>query len=146
MSPLLCAHLSQISVTVNSLVAAGQVIGLSGSTGNATGPHLHIELRTRPNDCTSAVDPLPFLVIRLDPQPQPNLPPANLNLLFNVKVTATTLNIRSGPDTSYPVLRQVQAGDPLTIYNLAGQTVWVQVGTGEFCAFKYNGVGFLEPV
>ena len=63
MTPLLYAHLSQISVTVNSLVAAGQVIGLSGSTGNATGPHLHIERRTRPNDCTSAVDPLPFLGI-----------------------------------------------------------------------------------
>ncbi|HEX7567132.1 MAG TPA: M23 family metallopeptidase [Anaerolineaceae bacterium] len=50
MTPLLCPHLSQISVTVNSLVAAGQVIGLSGSIGNATGPHLHFELRTRPND------------------------------------------------------------------------------------------------
>lgn len=37
----LYAHLSDISVAKGSSVATGQVIGYSGNTGYATGPHLH---------------------------------------------------------------------------------------------------------
>jgi murein DD-endopeptidase MepM/ murein hydrolase activator NlpD len=38
-------HLSQINVTACQAVAQGQIIGLSGSTGNSTGAHLHFEVR-----------------------------------------------------------------------------------------------------
>jgi murein DD-endopeptidase MepM/ murein hydrolase activator NlpD len=34
-------HMSQINVTKGQVVSRGQVIGISGMTGNATGPHLH---------------------------------------------------------------------------------------------------------
>jgi len=38
-------HLSSIPVSAGDSIKAGSVIGLSGNTGNSTGPHLHYEIR-----------------------------------------------------------------------------------------------------
>uniref|UniRef100_A0AAU2VLH6 M23 family metallopeptidase n=1 Tax=Streptomyces sp. NBC_00008 TaxID=2903610 RepID=A0AAU2VLH6_9ACTN len=53
-------HLSSIAVTVGQSVGQGQRIGLSGATGNATGPHLHFEARTTPS-YGSDMDPVAYL-------------------------------------------------------------------------------------
>jgi murein DD-endopeptidase MepM/ murein hydrolase activator NlpD len=50
-------HLSEIDVKVGDVVKIGQVIGLVGSTGRSTGPHLHYETRID----GEAVDPQKFL-------------------------------------------------------------------------------------
>ncbi|MFI0915020.1 M23 family metallopeptidase [Streptomyces abikoensis] len=57
------AHMSSVKVSVGQRVMTGQDIGLSGSTGNSSGPHLHFEIRTTP-DYGSAVDPVAFMGAR----------------------------------------------------------------------------------
>lgn len=54
----LYAHLHEIFVEEGEVVAQGQVIGVIGSTGNSTGPHLHFEIR----DFGRRANPLDFLV------------------------------------------------------------------------------------
>jgi murein DD-endopeptidase MepM/ murein hydrolase activator NlpD len=53
----LYGHLSTALVKVGQAITQGQVVGLEGSTGNSTGPHLHFELRIR----NQPVDPTPYL-------------------------------------------------------------------------------------
>ncbi|MFE9367464.1 LysM peptidoglycan-binding domain-containing M23 family metallopeptidase [Streptomyces sp. NPDC006978] len=54
------AHLSFLEVSAGQTVTGGQQIGLSGTTGNSTGPHLHFEVRTGPS-YGSDVDPIAYL-------------------------------------------------------------------------------------
>lgn len=54
------AHLSLLQVKGGQRVKAGQQLGLSGSTGNSSGPHLHFEVRVT-EQSGSAVSPLPWL-------------------------------------------------------------------------------------
>ncbi|SEC02814.1 LysM peptidoglycan-binding domain-containing M23 family metallopeptidase [Streptomyces sp. TLI_105] len=54
------AHLSSIAVSAGQTVSGGDQIGLSGATGNVTGPHLHFEMRTGP-EYGSDIDPLAAL-------------------------------------------------------------------------------------
>ena len=64
----LYGHLSQINVN-SGAVALGQEIGLSGSTGNSTGPHLHFGLE---NPSGVWIDPTPYLIRSNLPASQPN--------------------------------------------------------------------------
>ena len=50
-------HLSKRSVSVGDQVAQGQVVGITGSTGVSTGPHLHFEI----TENGKIIDPLKYL-------------------------------------------------------------------------------------
>lgn len=57
----LYAHLLEASVSPGESVRAGQPLGLVGQSGNASGPHLHLEVRQRQPQGLVAVDPTPLL-------------------------------------------------------------------------------------
>ncbi len=50
-------HLSRLDVTVGQVIKRGQQLGLVGSTGRSTGPHLHYEVRVD----GQATNPVPYL-------------------------------------------------------------------------------------
>ena len=65
------AHLSATSLSQGQTLAAGDLIGLAGETGNALGAHLHLTLKrlgtTYRNYPNSITDPTPFVMPLLDP-------------------------------------------------------------------------------
>lgn len=65
-------HLSEIKVKEGERVARGQLLGLSGATGRATGPHLHIAVRWQ----GVYLNPAALLSLRLPESQAENLAPA----------------------------------------------------------------------
>lgn len=67
------AHLESFGVQVGEDVFESQVIGMSGNTGNSTGPHLHwgyyLKPRDRANGFAGFIDQLPFIAPKPEPIP-----------------------------------------------------------------------------
>lgn len=61
----LYAHMSQVDVWQNQQVQAGDLLGLSGNTGNSTGPHLHFEVRVGENKYRATRNPELWLAPRV---------------------------------------------------------------------------------
>jgi murein DD-endopeptidase MepM/ murein hydrolase activator NlpD len=56
-----CHMLTHPSVVEGQQVAAGDVIGVSGSSGHSSGPHLHFEVHLGDHTSGTAVDPVGFM-------------------------------------------------------------------------------------
>lgn len=56
-----CHMGAQPLVNVGQFVAAGQFLGVVGSSGHSSGPHLHFEVHLGDETSSTAVDPVPFM-------------------------------------------------------------------------------------
>jgi murein DD-endopeptidase MepM/ murein hydrolase activator NlpD len=56
-----CHMLSRPVVVEGQHVRTGQVIGIVGSSGHSSGPHLHYEVHLGDHTASTAIDPVPFM-------------------------------------------------------------------------------------
>jgi murein DD-endopeptidase MepM/ murein hydrolase activator NlpD len=104
------AHLERWAITGTAMVAAGEVLGYVGNTGNArtTPPHLHFGIYGR-----GAIDPLPFIAIdqAAPPAPAIDLPLGD----FARVVTARASPLRRGPAADAPILSTLDRDTLVTV-------------------------------
>ena len=122
----LYAHLSVLKVTTGQAVQQGEEIGLSGNSGNSTGPHLHFELRLH----NKAVDPAPYF--SEDPQAK-------------WQVICDVLNVRSGPGIHYPVCGYLKMQNSVVALAQA-ESLWIEISTGKWAAAKFEGQQLMEKM
>lgn len=128
----LYAHLSAVTVKLGQTVAQSQQIGNMGNTGNSYGSHLHFEVRNTSGSC---IDPAPYLTADL-----PGLSTAEEKPVdYRVMVTATDLNIRSGPGTGYPVTGTVAPGEHTITAEAqgSGASKWGKLSSGGWISLDY---------
>lgn len=63
---------------------------------------------------------------------------------MRMKVIASTLNVRSGPATSYQVIRKLRIGDQVDVLGLDGSNVWVEVAPGEWACYRNANGKYME--
>lgn len=126
----LYAHLSSVTVSYGQKVKKGDVIGRMGNTGNSYGTHLHFEVRKGASTC---IDPAPYINADLPGNPtEPDEPIVETPVNYKVKITATDLNVRTGPGTGYSSKGAITPGT-YTIAaeaNGTGASKWGKLSTG----------------
>lgn len=121
------AHLSKIKVKVGKKVKAGDLIGLCGSSGNSTGPHLHFEVHLGPRGKWNRVDPKPYL----DAVIKSTKSLYSAEKTYKVKIA---VNVRENHTTKAKKVGTLKVGakvHSIAVYKTSNGTYWLK--------FIYNG-------
>lgn len=98
-------HLSKVTCSVGQKISRTTKIGIMGATGNATGKHLHFEIRNASNKYADNSNPAEYMGI---PNKVGNYNTSNYQIADNssntssgeLKTLARNTNLRSAPTTS----------------------------------------------
>lgn len=151
----LYGHLEKITIKAGVDVKQGTYLGDMGSTGNATGRHLHFEVRLD----GKPVDPEKYLSMQSPAAPIPETPaqespkidlPAIPGLPQAQLVAGLDqLNVRTGPMIGAAIVRQLLPGQKVDVIRACkgdDGAIWLQIGFEQFCAMLYKGTQFMEFV
>ena len=142
------AHLSQVVVVRGQLIRGKQLLGLCGSTGHSTGPHLHLSLKKHGATVAGLteypfdlVDPEPYLVDLATDPPGVLEPPTVSRRVIVDSEDLGYLNLRGLPRVGAPILVRVDHGavldaleDGAAVDNKTGQDghwLWVRSPGGQ---------------
>ena len=107
-------HFDRLSVTHGQRVARGQRIGIMGMSGDATGVHLHLEMRRERQNQSgrNAFDPMPLILARM----------------AEMEREARTMNISQRPSPNHSLGRQGHIPDVIVCHitdgNFPGSIEW----------------------
>lgn len=76
------------------------------------------------------------------PPPPPPPPPANTEL--KARVTTPVLFVRSGPGTSFSNIGQLKQGDTISVQNIGGKFVWIEIDPGKWAAYIFGNEQFMK--
>lgn len=137
------AHLSSKRVKVGDRVTQGQQIGKSGKSGNASGPHLHFEVRNGKNN---PVDPNQLLSGEhpmLNPEYATIVPPTSNVLGKSLKGNSTSsgtsgIILGTGEKKDWATQFLTKLGKPTTPENINAVTTWMAWEGGHWKNTAHN--------
>ena len=148
------AHMSRVDVSPGENVGRGQALGISGTSGCSTGPHLHFGLyTTNPWNAidpwgwlgAAGADPYPFDTgdMWLTGNPQDPFPQAPLNVAAALAGTTATVTWTPGFDGGEPfssfTVQAMPGGATQTVGANAGRAVFRDLQLGTAYTFTVSG-------
>ena len=134
-----CLHLSEFKVKVGDLVQQGQLIGISGNTGQSTSPHTHFGLQSNAAVWDSHIDPLPSL----QAQPTERFKRGDSIVFTDIQ------NIRKGSGTSYDITGQSVIGSTYEIEDgprFADGYAWYDLKNNNWVADVGKFQAYIPPI
>ena len=134
-----CLHLSEFKVKVGDLVQQGQLIGISGNTGQSTGPHTHFGLQSNAAVWDSHIDPLPSL----QAQPTERFKRGDSIVFTDIQ------NIRKGSGTYYDRTGQSVIGSTYEIEDgprFADGYAWYDLKNNNWVADVGKFQAYIPPI
>lgn len=91
----------------------------------------------------SYADLLAYANAEPEPEPEPEDEPQPAAGL-RARVTASRLNVRSGPGVNYGDIGDLRKGDLINVGSLDGKDVWIEFEPGKWAALLFRGTRYME--